>query len=97
MLQRLRLALLDHSFDVPDGHHVEVAVLNNVSAAGSMDYLAASDIDRDVSAVASIVVAYDVTYLEIASRHTDTVAVANSIRTVRQIYAGLCITVHYET
>ena len=89
--------LLDHSLDVSDGHHVDITVLNHVTASRCVDYLAAADIDRDVSAVASVVIAYDVADLQVASRYADTVTVTDGVSAVRQVYAGLCVAVHYET
>ena len=89
--------LLDHSFDVPDRHHVEVTVLNDITASGCVDYLTAADVDRDVTAIASVVIADDISDLKVASRYADTVAVTDCICTVRQIDTCLSVTVHYET
>ena len=63
--------LLDYSLYRFDAHHVDVAVNYFASGTRCVDYLAVADIDRNVSAVAAVVVAYNITRLDITSWNTD--------------------------
>lgn len=67
---RLRYLLNDslYRFDL---HHVELTVNYFASGCRCVDYLSVTDIDRNVSAVASVVIADDVTRFKIASGNLD--------------------------
>ena len=92
---RLRY-LLDYSFYRLDTHHVDVTVAYTPSRARCVDYLAVADVDRNVAAVASVVVADDVTRLNVTSRYAYARVEPDLRRAVRQRYTDLRVAVHYE-
>lgn len=61
--------LLDYSFYRFDLHHVELTVNYFTSGSRCVNYLTIADIDRNVAAVASVVITDDITRFEIASRY----------------------------
>ena len=67
---RLRY-LLDYSFYRFDLHHVELTVNYFTFRSRRMDYLTIADIDRNVTAVAAVVIANNVACLDLTSRYAD--------------------------
>ena len=63
--------LLDNAFYRFDAHHVDVTVAYASSRTRCVDDLSVTYIDRDVAAVTSVIVADNVTGLDITSRNTD--------------------------
>ena len=64
--------LLDNSLYRFDTHHVDVTVAYTASGTRRVDYLTVADIDRNVAAVTAVIVADNVTRLDITSRNADT-------------------------
>ena len=66
----LILSRLDKSSDRQDRHHIDTSVTDLITGVGSMYYLAASDVDTYVSAVASAgIPAYYITYGDVFTRN----------------------------